>query len=238
MENKNKLTIILGLAVIVVIAIFLLATSKGQEGGKETADNAETVTEEQPKEDTQESEVEVLDEGTSETGDTASSDEGEEVKPQGGSVKVNIPESEITDNIMNFKTVSVNDEDVTSDIFSKYDITVVHVWGTFCSPCIAEMPDYAAFYKELPSNVNLIGVVIDANSINDSEVEEAKEILSNAGAEFTNILASDDVNSTIESIMFVPSSFFVDSNGSVIGEIMDGASFEQTKNRLEGYLER
>ena len=48
-----------------------------------------------------------------------------------------------TDAPITFHTVSLDDQPVTADIFSDYDLTIVHVWGTYCGPCIAEMGDYA-----------------------------------------------------------------------------------------------
>ena len=39
-----------------------------------------------------------------------------------------------------FKTTDTNGNEVTEKIFADKDITMVNVWGTFCGPCINEMP--------------------------------------------------------------------------------------------------
>ena len=31
--------------------------------------------------------------------------------------------------------------EITESIFAEKDLTVVNIWGTFCPPCIAEMPE-------------------------------------------------------------------------------------------------
>ncbi len=151
-------------------------------------------------------------------------------------VQVNIPASEISGDTMRFKTLSLNDDQITQDIFSGYDLTLVHMWGTYCGPCIKEMGEYADLYKELPDNVNLVGLVIDVYDGLDNNVSTAKKILSDAGAEFTNMRTSDGLNNVLEKISYVPSSFFVDGEGHIIGNIMDGAGFDETKARLESYI--
>ena len=42
--------------------------------------------------------------------------------------------------------------------------------------------------------------------------------------------------SEIADIQFIPSSFFVDSKGHIVGKLLEGESFEATKNRLNSYL--
>ena len=37
---------------------------------------------------------------------------------------------------------------VTSEIFSKNKVTMLNIWGTFCGPCIREMPDLAKLNEE------------------------------------------------------------------------------------------
>lgn len=137
---------------------------------------------------------------------------------------------------LQFETVTLDNEPVTQDIFSDYDITVVHVWGTYCGPCIAEMGEYAKMYRMLPDNVNLVGVICDVYEDSDDYSDDARGILSDAGAEFLNLRSNDEIDGITGELQFVPSSFFVDSEGRIIGEMMDGVNFDQTKKRLAGYI--
>ena len=155
----------------------------------------------------------------------------------GNTVHVNIPESEISGETFSFRSVSLDNKVVTGDIFKDYDLTVVHVWGTYCGPCIAEMKDYAELYRELPDNVNLVGFVLDVYDGLDNNVDAAHEILDDAGAEFTNIRTSDSNFYLLSSFQYIPSSFFVDREGRIVGELMDGGFFGETRKRLESYLE-
>ena len=155
----------------------------------------------------------------------------------GKTAKVNIPASELSDYTIDFSTVALDNSKVTQDIFSDYDITIVHLWGTYCGPCIVEMPQYAEFYKELPDNVNLVAVVIDAYEGIDSNVQEAYDILDEAGAGFLNLRASDDLYDILAQFQYIPSSFLVDREGHLIGEALEGAHFDITVDTLNKYIE-
>ena len=138
---------------------------------------------------------------------------------------------------LKFRSTTLDNKVVTEDIFKDYDLTLVHVWGTYCGPCIAEMGDYAELYKNLPDNVNLVGLVCDVYDGIDINVDAAHEILDDAGAEFTNIATSDSNYDLVSSFRYVPSSFFVNREGRIVGTVLEGVHFEQTKKRLDSYLE-
>ncbi len=241
MWEKIKNTLVVALATLGVLFIIIMLIPDDEESYEDTetavvqeeTDSGETET----TEDSESVETEETD--TDKTGDgedAYAADEETEDDKKGNSVTVKIPSSEVSDNKIAFKTVSLDNETVTDDIFSDYDITVVHVWGTFCQPCIAEMGDYARFYSKCPDNVNLIAIVCDVYDGIDSNVSAANDILGDAGAKFLNLRTSDDLYDLVGGFQYVPSSFFVDRDGHLIGEMMDGANFEMTMERLEGYI--
>ncbi|MBQ4235421.1 MAG: TlpA family protein disulfide reductase, partial [Treponema sp.] len=39
-----------------------------------------------------------------------------------------------------FTATDLNGRIVTSEIFEKNKVTMLNIWGTFCGPCIREMP--------------------------------------------------------------------------------------------------
>ncbi len=154
----------------------------------------------------------------------------------GNMVTVNIPASEISDKTLKFKSLTLDNKAVTQDIFKDYDLTVVHMWGTYCMPCIKEMGDYAKFYNDLPDNINMVAIVVDVYDGIDNNLSSANNILGDAGAEFVNIRTSDSLYDLMKSIQYVPSSVIVDKEGHIVGQIMDGASFEQTRSKLNEYI--
>ena len=204
-----------------------VAVEESVSSEEETVEETVQVAEE-PESLSEEEAPAVTEEASEESSDTNAG--------SGNTVTVNIPSSEISDKTLKFKTLTLDNKEVTQDVFKDYDLTVVHMWGTYCMPCVKEMGDYAAFYKDLPDNINMIAIVIDVYDGIDTNVSSANEILSNAGAEFVNVRNSDSLYDLLKSIQYVPSSAIVDKDGHIVGKILDGASFEDTKKKLNEYI--
>ena len=245
--------IVLAVLGVLFIILMLLPDDEKEESTTVTVEEDGSLSEEPAETEVAQAAVQTADaesaEPSSDTDDQAaqeaesSSDtedqtaqEAEPSPDTGNNAQVSIPASELSGEQMRFKTLTLDEDQVTQDIFSGYDLTLVHMWGTYCGPCVKEMGEYAALYKELPDNVNLVGLVIDVYDGLDNNVSAAKKILGDAGAEFTNMRSSDGLNNVLEKISYVPSSFFVDREGHIVGSIMDGAGFDETKARLESYL--
>ncbi|HAK68510.1 MAG TPA: hypothetical protein DCM57_02495, partial [Treponema sp.] len=136
-----------------------------------------------------------------------------------------------------FTSVDIEGNKADNSLFAEKDLTVLNIWGTFCGPCIQEMPELARWEKELPENVQIVGLVCDVNSENDSEgISDAKTILQDAGATFTNIIATDSLNSFLTGVQFVPTTIFVDSKGNVVGDPIVGANMNAYKEAVKSYL--
>ena len=71
--------------------------------------------------------------------------------------------------VLSFSTTDINGAPVDSSIFSEKKLTVVNVWGTFCGPCIEEMPELADWAREMGDDIQLIGIVGDINGENDTQ---------------------------------------------------------------------
>ena len=78
-------------------------------------------------------------------------------------------------------------------------------------PCLAEMPDLAAYEKELPDNVQLITICVDAQGNEKS----AKKILESAGYEgITLVSGNEKFEEMCDYAMVIPLTIFVDSEGN------------------------
>ncbi|RKJ76056.1 TlpA family protein disulfide reductase [Butyricicoccus sp. 1XD8-22] len=136
-----------------------------------------------------------------------------------------------------FSTVDLNGETVTNDLFAEKDLTVLNVWGTFCGPCVAEMPELGEWEKELPENVQLVGLIIDIEGENDTEHHDAAvEITQKAGAEFRHLIANEDFAPFLEGVTGVPTTVFVDKEGKLAGGAILGAQVDKYKEFVEGFV--
>ncbi|MCT4607466.1 MAG: TlpA family protein disulfide reductase [Marinisporobacter sp.] len=135
--------------------------------------------------------------------------------------------------IKEFKAKDLKGNEVTNEIFKESDITVVNMWGTFCPPCIKEMPELDKIQKEFKDKkVKVIGIV------SDKAVEEAKSITKDLS--YTNIIPDEALEKQIvNNFDYVPVTLFVNNKGEVIKEFIPGGSdYETFKKMIEGFLEK
>ena len=136
----------------------------------------------------------------------------------------------------NFTTVDLNDNTMTEDVFKSKDLTIINFWGTYCPPCIQEMPELGDWSKELPDNVQLIGIIIDVDNKTKMNKDTALQIVNETGANYTHLLMSDDFMTFAEQLIGVPTTFFVDKNLNVVAEPIIGAYVSQYKITLNTIL--
>ena len=135
-----------------------------------------------------------------------------------------------------FETTDTKGNKVTEKIFADKDITMVNVWGTFCGPCINEMPELQKIYESLPKNANLIGIVADVPEGMKDGVDNANYIEKQTGVKYTNLTLSDSLGSFARRFYAVPSTIFVDKNGNIIGELVMGADIDAYVRNLQNVL--
>lgn len=159
-------------------------------------------------------------------GADADTDAGDQVIPPPQDHGTN---EEVTVGLTSFRTTDIYGEEKTQEIFSGYDMTLVNVWGTFCKPCLDEMPFLGELHKEYePQGVNIVGIVVDVQD-NDLQIIEdqrklAQDIAAGTGADYTHLLVSEElIQSVLSQFDAIPASFFVDSDGNIISEFYIGS---------------
>jgi thiol-disulfide isomerase/thioredoxin len=144
-----------------------------------------------------------------------------------------------------FQTKDIYGNNVNQDIFNDYKLTLVNVWGTFCGPCLDEMPDLGKLQKEYEKKgVNIVGIVCDVQDENleiiDEQMELARKIADSTGATYTHMIISNEmIDSVLNQFDSIPASFFVDSNGNIVSEYYIGSrSKEDWVDIIETNLEK
>ena len=74
-------------------------------------------------------------------------------------------------NLNKFQAAALDGSEFTQDDFADRDVTVINFWALTCGPCIAEMPDLAAFAGALPDNVQVITVCLDCPVLKEDGTE-------------------------------------------------------------------
>ena len=128
-----------------------------------------------------------------------------------------------------FSAKDINNKNITSKIFEDAQVTMINIWGTFCGPCIKEMPDLAQLNKNNENKgFQIIGIVIDAvnrKGLPDSkQMDVAKKIVKQTGADYIHIVPDSKLlNGILQNVFAVPTTIFVDKNGNQVGETYTGS---------------
>lgn len=119
-----------------------------------------------------------------------------------------------------------NPQDESLILNSKY--TLVLIWSTTCNPCIEGMPKMEALYQEYKDiGINIMGIVVDiqdqeGNAI-PSTVSDAVSIIEAKGVTFTNTQIPAPIMTFLyDEIQYTPTAFFVDSTGTIVGDLYIG----------------
>lgn len=144
-----------------------------------------------------------------------------------------------------FESETLTGEKVTEEILKGNKVTMVNVWGIFCTYCIQEMPDLQRISEDYEKKgVRVIGVLCDtADPITGEtlpeKVQQARDIVEMTGSEYTHIITSDSLNEAkLDEIYSFPTTYFLNEKGELIGsEFVGSKSYDQWSAILDNILE-
>ena len=126
-----------------------------------------------------------------------------------------------------FSAKTVEGEEISNDVFKNSKLTVVNVWGSWCGPCVQEIPELQKLSENMKDkNVNVIGIAQDAGS----NFQAVKEVLDKSKVTYQNIIPSGPTEDFVMSLQAFPTTFFVDSQGKIVYAI-------QGSKNLEGFTQ-
>ncbi|MDO4493790.1 MAG: TlpA disulfide reductase family protein [Clostridia bacterium] len=138
---------------------------------------------------------------------------------------------------LNFETTDMQGNTVTGrELLGAKDLTVVNVWQTTCMPCINEMPELAAWAKEMPGNVQLVTILCDVMDPEDATFATAEKVLEKSGAAFTTLLLSDSLYPAIMDVTGTPTTMFLGKDGRSVHAPIVGANVAGYKKVVADFL--
>jgi len=97
---------------------------------------------------------------------------------------------------------------VPSSLFSG-KILVVNFWGTWCGPCVAEMPEVQEFHEKYRDDRDVVFLTIN----NDDDPDEVREWMNEREFDFAVLL--DDGYNDRAGIRGYPTTWFIDRHGRI-----------------------
>lgn len=141
--------------------------------------------------------------------------------------------------ILTFEANTIEGEAVTSDIFADSKLTMLNVWATYCSPCLNEMPDLGEIANSYDkAEFQMYGIVSDVQEGDTKMMETANELIEETKADYPHLVLSESLYTNLLSgVTSVPTTFFVNQDGEVLGYLVGAQSKEAWENIINELLE-
>lgn len=131
--------------------------------------------------------------------------------------------------LQSFTAATLDGGSFTQADLEDKDLTIMNFWGTFCTPCVDEMPDLATFAQALPDNVGFLTVCVDVGG----DPTNAKSILDQSGYEGITLISGDgDFAALVQAVQSLPTTIFVDNQGNLVGDVIVGGRENLSKDFL------
>ena len=164
-----------------------------------------------------------------------------------GMGSANIKQQELVDSLRggfdSFTMTDLDGNEYTEDLLKGHKVTMVNIWGTFCHPCIDEMPaldEISKMYDE--KDLLIVGLTGDiypwgGTEINPEQIDVAKDIVEKTGVEYTVLIPSKEIQlGTISELTGYPTSIFFNENGEQIGVVVGGRAKDDWIQIIEEYM--
>ena len=120
-----------------------------------------------------------------------------------------------------FTARTLDGEEVTEEVFSQHDLTMVNVWASWCPPCRGELGELGALYGRLPENVGFLSVTVD----DPGDLADAKALLEQNSCAFPCLDGQGSeglMKNLLSRVMAIPTTVFFDSRGNEVGDWIVG----------------
>lgn len=130
------------------------------------------------------------------------------------------------------------------ELIAENDLTMINVWGTFCGPCLSEMPDIEALYEKYEQRgFCVVGLTCDVlddsdDSVQNSEMNDAKRIAEELNITYPLLAETSEMKEEIKTYA-VPTTYFVNSSGEIQGEPLVGSrTGTEWESRISDLLDK
>ena len=137
---------------------------------------------------------------------------------------------------LSFTTTDIEGNPVTSEeLFGRHEITMLNIWTSTCHFCIEELPDLEEINGRLAGkDCAIVGLLLDGDD--PDALAAGKEILEENGITYTVILPPENADDLFDEVKAFPTSFFVNRDGVVVGEPVEGKMVDVYEPAIDSLL--
>lgn len=104
---------------------------------------------------------------------------------------------------------------------------LVNFWATWCPPCLKEIPDLIALYKDR-KDVMVIGVAMDID-----DPQAVMDFVNSMAISYPVVLGNRAIASQLDDVSLLPSTYFYDPDGNPAARQMGIISRESIEEFIE-----
>ncbi len=102
-------------------------------------------------------------------------------------------------------------------------VTVIDFWGTWCRPCLSEIPEYNEFYRQYKDR----GVLLLALAVDSGSEEDVRAAVRRLKIDYPVAVPSPKELDIFGDILAVPTTLVVDQKGEVVREFIGASASKQ-----------
>ncbi len=115
--------------------------------------------------------------------------------------------------VPSFSWTDENGKKVTIDEFAQGGGVLINFWATWCGPCRKEIPDLISLDEEFRAKgVRVLGISVDRDG---DAMATVSEFVSASGMKYPIVIDNGDLEKAFGGIRGIPTTFFVDKNGTI-----------------------
>jgi len=140
-----------------------------------------------------------------------------------------------------FSAVDIHGNNVTEASLGDKEIFYIHHWGTWCPPCIVEMPAIGQLISDYEDRVGFLMLLDDFDNIEgalniyeSSGITESMQVITVCAR--TTFDQQGELMQWIRSTRAVPTTVIIDADGNML-ELLRGAKFDTYADYLDQHLE-
>ena len=143
----------------------------------------------------------------------------------------------VSGNAVSFETTDLDGNPVNSaELFSANRITVVNLWASWCGPCVRELPELEELNRRLKEKgCAVVSILCDGDTV--SGREDGADVAASAGVTYPILLPNADIFAAFPLDAY-PTTYFVDSDGCIVGDVIVGAYVERYEDQVNSQLQR
>ncbi|MFC1757915.1 TlpA family protein disulfide reductase [Planctomycetota bacterium] len=112
-------------------------------------------------------------------------------------------------------------------------IRIIDVWGTWCAPCLAELPSFIRLQNAYLDELKVIGVNVERAESPTEARQMVQAVVDGTGINYTCVIGNDQTTKTVPGFNAFPTILFVDRVGKARLRLDGTQSFDKLQSVVE-----